>query len=58
MSGKPVLFMDVDGTLYPVAMTESQYSVFKTTVALLSPITIVKDQPQGQTVDLLGGDAS
>lgn len=53
MTGEPVLMMNVDGTLYPVAMTQEQYEMFKLTVSLLSPITIIKDQPQGQAVNLL-----
>lgn len=45
--------MNVEGTLYPVAMSEEQYRIFELTVSLLSPITIIKDKPQGQAINLL-----
>lgn len=50
--GKPVLMMDVDGILYPVAMTLEQYETFEFTCRLLSPIRIVKDHPQGRVINL------
>ncbi|OMC86900.1 hypothetical protein BK128_09550 [Viridibacillus sp. FSL H7-0596] len=53
---KPVLMMNVDGTLYPVAMTKDQYDTFEMTCRLFSPIKIVADLPMGSAVNLLNGE--
>ncbi|MEF3309497.1 hypothetical protein PV433_11390 [Paenibacillus sp. GYB004] len=53
MKDQPVLFYCKDGVLYPVALTEEQQNLFVLTVTLLSPLTVVFDQPQGSAVNLL-----
>ncbi|MEH6940804.1 hypothetical protein [Bacillus sp. JJ722] len=53
MTGEPVLMMNIDGTLYPVAMTEKQYWLFKRTVTIIAPITVLKEHPIGKAVNLL-----
>ncbi|MBU8567616.1 hypothetical protein KM914_14425 [Virgibacillus pantothenticus] len=45
--GKPVLFIDLEGTLYPVALSEEQQNLLTMSVSLFSPIKIIKDKPQG-----------
>lgn len=45
---QPVLMMNVDGTLYPVGMTEDQVSAFRLFIAGLSkekPINVLKKTP-------------
>lgn len=46
--GKPVLFIDLEGTLYPVALSEEQQNLLTMSVSLFSPIKIIKDKPQGK----------
>ncbi len=54
-TAKPVLFMDIEGTLYPVSMTQEQYELIEMACRLMSPINVVKDKPQGKVVNLLEG---
>lgn len=49
----PVLFYSKDGILYPTALTDDQLQVLKITCGIIGPITIMKDHPQGQAVNLL-----
>lgn len=48
-----VLFYNMGGTLYPVALTQQQQQILEITAGLFSPLTVVKDQPIGKVVNLL-----
>lgn len=52
MKDQPVLFYCKDGILYPVALTAEQHQIFKMTVRLLEPLTLI-NKPQGTAVNLL-----
>ena len=48
MSHEPVLSMNVDGVLYPVAMTKDQLTMFRLFVATISqeqPFNVLKKVP-------------
>ena len=48
MSSEPVLSMNVDGVLYPVAMTKDQLTMFRIFVATVSqeqPLSVLKKVP-------------
>ncbi|WP_169507484.1 hypothetical protein [Paenibacillus harenae] len=48
-----VLFYNMGGILYPVALTQEQQQILEMTASLFSPITIVKDKPLGKVINLL-----
>ena len=52
-----VLFYVKDGTLYPVALTEEQKTMFDLCMRALSqtyhPIRVIENRPQGKVANLL-----
>ena len=53
MENKVVLMYVLDGTVYPVALTEEQDTILQMTAGLFSPLKVLKDHPQGKAVNLL-----
>jgi hypothetical protein len=50
-----ILMYVKDGVIYPVALTEEQLEVVRLLVkAVPGTVTIIKDKPQGDAVNLVG----
>ncbi|MDF2902399.1 MAG: hypothetical protein K0S25_37 [Bacillus sp. (in: firmicutes)] len=50
-----VIMFQNDGVIYPIALTQDQYDTAHFFLsALISPVRIIKDQPQGKAVNLFG----
>lgn len=47
----------IDGVVYPVALTEEQHEMFTVMAGMaLSPITVIKDRPLGEAINLCKGE--
>lgn len=47
-----VLMYMQGGIIYPVALSEEENNIIQMTASLISPLTVVFDQPQGKAVNL------
>lgn len=47
-----ILMYVKDGVIYPVAMTESEWTVLQLLAKSVEPLKVVFDQPQGKAVNL------
>lgn len=52
-----ILMYVKDNTIYPVAMSKEQYEMLHILIPNMMPgtLSIVKDRPQGEAVNLKGG---
>lgn len=42
-----------DNILYPVALSKQQDHVVQMTATMIGPLSIIKDKPQGEAINLL-----
>jgi hypothetical protein len=48
-----VLMYMKDNVLYPVAMSEEQWTMLQMTANIFAPLKVVFDKPQGKAVNLM-----
>jgi hypothetical protein len=48
-----ILMYVKDEVIYPVALTQEEYETLQFMGSLFSPLTIVKDKPQGAAINLI-----